>query len=350
MAPRVPAFLQGAALPAGDLRLADSGLLVPTGQLTNRSGVFPSAAANDLKVTAPGGLIARVAPGRCAIQGTEATAGGMQGPYLCANDANVDLAIAPTAAGQLRVDLIVARINDAAYSGAVNSFTLEVVQGVPAAAAPAEPAAPASTLVLARIDVPAAAGAIVAGNITDRRLFTAAAGGIVPCTSTSRPGTPYQGQVVYEADTDRLVRWDGAAWRIAKWLGSMAGFTPVWTASTTNPVVGNGTWDARYKQEGSMVDVVMGFTFGSTTTLGSGTWTFGLPILPNNRGQSNGGVYLARSGGWRIGVPRVIPSPAGVQIVTTDSVSGAIAAATYAWAAGDKIEIGATYLADPAAV
>lgn len=32
------------------------------------------------------------------------------------------------------------------------------------------------------------------------------------CTSTTRPTTPYEGQVIYETDTNRVLVWDNAAW------------------------------------------------------------------------------------------------------------------------------------------
>jgi hypothetical protein len=32
------------------------------------------------------------------------------------------------------------------------------------------------------------------------------------CTSTTRPTTPYEGQVIYETDTDKVLVWDGSAW------------------------------------------------------------------------------------------------------------------------------------------
>lgn len=32
------------------------------------------------------------------------------------------------------------------------------------------------------------------------------------CTSTTRPTVPYEGQLIYETDTDRVASWDGSAW------------------------------------------------------------------------------------------------------------------------------------------
>jgi hypothetical protein len=38
--------------------------------------------------------------------------------------------------------------------------------------------------------------------------------GIQPgvCTSTTRPQAPYEGQVIYETDTDKVLVWNGSAW------------------------------------------------------------------------------------------------------------------------------------------
>lgn len=32
------------------------------------------------------------------------------------------------------------------------------------------------------------------------------------CTSTTRPASPYDGQVIYETDTDRVLIWHGSVW------------------------------------------------------------------------------------------------------------------------------------------
>lgn len=33
------------------------------------------------------------------------------------------------------------------------------------------------------------------------------------CTSTTRPTSPYEGQMIYETDTDMVAIWNGSAWR-----------------------------------------------------------------------------------------------------------------------------------------
>ena len=34
------------------------------------------------------------------------------------------------------------------------------------------------------------------------------------CTSTTRPASPYEGQMIYETDTDLMLIWTGTVWRI----------------------------------------------------------------------------------------------------------------------------------------
>lgn len=251
MAERVPLWLPDpTAHPVADTRLAQGGLLVSSGTLLTRSGVFPGPAA--LAVSAPGGLVARVAPGRCVVQGTEATAGGLQGPYLCVNDANRDLAIAPTAAGQLRVDLIVARIYDDDYSGATRVWALEVVQGVAAPAAPAEPAVPVSSLVLGRVDVPAGAGAIAAGNLTDRRKWAVAAGGTLPlATDAERVAlAAYEGLRVAVAATGAEWVYLAGSWR--QLYGDLLGWTNLPLAAAYSATTAPNAPQVRVRANGTV--------------------------------------------------------------------------------------------------
>src|SRR5206468_4275165 len=59
-------------------------------------------------------------------------------------------------------------------------------------------------------------------------------------------------------------------------FGAWTSYTPAWTASTTNPVVNNGTLNGRYLKIGRTVHNVIDLTTGSTTTYGSGTYAFSM--------------------------------------------------------------------------
>lgn len=54
-------------------------------------------------------------------------------------------------------------------------------------------------------------------------------------------------------------------------------YAPSWTASV-NPAIGNGTMVGAYIRTGKFVVATIGLTMGSTTTYGTGTWLFSLPI------------------------------------------------------------------------
>lgn len=55
-------------------------------------------------------------------------------------------------------------------------------------------------------------------------------------------------------------------------------YTPTWTASTTNPTIGNGSVNGRYIALGKLIFVAIRVNFGSTTNAGTGLYMFGLPF------------------------------------------------------------------------
>lgn len=54
-------------------------------------------------------------------------------------------------------------------------------------------------------------------------------------------------------------------------------YTPTWGANVSNPTLGNGSLAGAYLKIGKLVVVSIQLTFGSTTTAGSGVYTFTLP-------------------------------------------------------------------------
>ena len=73
------------------------------------------------------------------------------------------------------------------------------------------------------------------------------------------------GQVLTAATLNTI----GAAWE---------SWTPVWTASTTNPVIGNGTISGSYTRINKLVIAEGAIIMGSTTTYGTGTYRISLPF------------------------------------------------------------------------
>lgn len=76
------------------------------------------------------------------------------------------------------------------------------------------------------------------------------------CTSTTRPITPYDGQVIYETDTDRTLVWNNSAWVALSGLSkvtpsSVTGGTinadgSVTVGSAVSTVVVNGVFSANF--------------------------------------------------------------------------------------------------------
>ena len=212
-----PSFLAAGSHPAEDVRRMLHALF------GSRGGIV---AAGDLAVTQNGtpNMSVNVADGRLVLPGSEAT---YQGVYVCENRGTTNVAIAAADSTNPRRDLIVARVRDAEYSGATNSFAIEVVTGTPAAS-PVDPAVPANSWVLARVQVAAGATTITNGVITDLRTVNtsqfgraAALGGLVPCTSSFRPPQAV-GQPIYETDTKRVAVSDGTNWIVPYPLGELA--------------------------------------------------------------------------------------------------------------------------------
>ncbi len=61
-------------------------------------------------------------------------------------------------------------------------------------------------------------------------------------------------------------------------LQSWSNFSVGWTATTSNPTVGNGGLSGRYQNRGETVDFSIHLQIGSTTDLGTGDWRFSLPL------------------------------------------------------------------------
>lgn len=97
------------------------------------------------------------------------------------------------------------------------------------------------------------------------------------------PSTFSTGYVVGAPDWNTYIRDNMRA--MNRWTS----YTPVWTASTSNPTLGNGILHGAYVKFEQWCLVEIQLTFGSTTSIGSGSYGFTLPFasytssIPNYR-------------------------------------------------------------------
>ena len=215
-----PVFLQSEAHPAQDVRRFFYHLMA------QRQGVINPG---DLVVSENGtpNMSVEVAGGAAIIHGTEST---YQGSYFVENRGTWPLSIAASDPTNDRFDLVVAQVEDSEESGATDAWSLAVVTGTPAGS-PVVPTAPENCIVLAYVFVQATVTTILDSNITDQRLdstfgpgtqdgFAATTGGVIVCTSSTRPTDTYAGMEIYETDTGDVRIWNGSDWALTAWTES----------------------------------------------------------------------------------------------------------------------------------
>jgi hypothetical protein len=219
---QTPAYMQAISINAIDDRRVLFGLLEQTGVVTSGA----------MLCSAGGLLTTNIAAGGVFILGSDISA---QGLYHVFNDATVNVSHVAADATQ-RMDAVYVRVTDSQVLGSGTSQAIfGVVKGVPANY-PNPEAIPASSEVLAYVQVPGSATVLNSGNYTDRRQFTTARGGTIITTSSRRPAAPKAGDQIFETDTNKVVAYMGATlgWRQAWALpwGEL-GYTQVTSLSQT---------------------------------------------------------------------------------------------------------------------
>lgn len=109
---------------------------------------------------------------------------------------------------------------------------------------------------------------------------------------TFTPRTWVVGEVVSAAIMNQEIR-DQFNEMFAAWTT----YTPTWSSSGTAPAIGNGTLSGRYMKIGRTVFVNINVIFGSTTTYGTGNYSFTLPAQAVSSGVAVVGTahYLGSS-------------------------------------------------------
>ena len=120
-------------------------------------------------------------------------------------------------------------------------------------------------------------------------------------------------------------------------------YTPVWTGGS--PTIGDGSLNGQYSRRGQYAKVNIQLTGGSTTTWGSGAWTFSLPYSASR--NFTGSAYIEDASGVSVyvGVAYLVSGSNAVYVVTNGSTSSYVGSASpMAWAQSDKLYIDIEYL------
>jgi len=247
-----------AAIMGGDAFTRPTAGIGPIGK--GHGGLTPDA----LNVTAGGTQNVAVSAGIAMVRGTETN---QYGSYICRNNASVSLSIGNRSATLSRKDLVIAQVRDAAHSGANNDYVITTVQGTNAAS-PVDPTVPASSLVLARITIPAGSTTFTLASTwidNEVRAQARAVGGIRPVQDHLTIPDPQAYDFVANKTTKNIYMYDGSQWvQITQNLSApWTTFTPSFGTSVT---VGNGVVFGSYTRIGKTVTGVLGLTRGTTTT------------------------------------------------------------------------------------
>lgn len=178
---------------------------------------------------------------------------------------------------------------------------------------------------------------------------------IIQCTSGTRPGSPNDGMMAFETDTEAYRNYDAslAAWQ-AFGHSRKQSYVPALTATTTNPTIGtSGQWLFSWYAfaPGNVCNYNFFIQFGSTgANAGSGQYLVSLPFtasLPySTSGQPAIGTAMFRdssASALNAGfcyIPATNPSQLAFYIQGTGTVNNTT---PWTWAGSDYIAGSITY-------
>ena len=153
------------------------------------------------------------------------------------------------------------------------------------------------------------------------------------------------GEIGIETDTRKLKFGDGAtAWNSLPYVGESPGtYTPTWTAVTTNPTLGNGTLTGRYLVTNGLCYVSIFMLGGSTTTFGSGVWSFSLPFAASATATGTA-MFFDDGTNFRTGVSQVVSGASTLSLTTDAATNNVRSNIPFVWAVNDYLRTSIVYL------
>jgi hypothetical protein len=127
--------------------------------------------------------------------------------------------------------------------------------------------------------------------------------------------------------------------------GAWSTYTPTWTASTTNPSLGDGTLTGRYKAIGKTVFVKIHMQAGSSTTFGSGHWKFSLPVAAYSGNSAIlSATFLDNGTQWYAALATNEYDSNTAYVVPITTASGPVGpTAPFTWTTSDLLTICGSY-------
>lgn len=130
-----------------------------------------------------------------------------------------------------------------------------------------------------------------------------------------------------------------------------AAYTPTWTSSGTAPAIGNAVVVAQFVQVGKIVHAYGRITFGTTSTYGTGFYSFALPATASANAlaaRSAGSGFGYDSSANNVALPHVFVSTTGTMTVSIPATylgtDGAVGQTVpWTWATSDILSWNITY-------
>lgn len=121
--------------------------------------------------------------------------------------------------------------------------------------------------------------------------------------------------------------------------------TATWTTGGTAPAIGNGGINSSYTRDGQIVTLTIEFTAGSTTTFGTGAWSFALPIKAAARKAIGSASMIDSSAGAHYYAAARIEENATTLQIYPDQANIVQNTSPFAWASGDTLMLTISYFA-----
>lgn len=124
-------------------------------------------------------------------------------------------------------------------------------------------------------------------------------------------------------------------------------YTPTWTGTTTNPVIGDGAIAGYLSCQGSTVNVRVNIQTGASTTYGSGFYIISLPLTAKTGGAVghaiNGGAFDTSVNQYFPLYVRIDPNTSSTLRIGAHGQTPITPTAPFTWAASDILQLWGAY-------